>query len=256
MFNPDDARNNHLLANLPAHEFDHLRPALKRVLLTNGQVLHRSGDRFEYVYFPTTALIALLYLTESGSAVGVGMIGSEGIVGIEVFMGVDSAPGLAIVQNAGIAFRMGIGAFRAECTAVPVCHDTLLKYAQALIAQVSQTAACNRFHTVQQRLARLLLESSDRLGSNRIAATHDQMSGPLGVRRESVSIAAHNLSVVGLIKVERGMFTIVDRPGLEFAACECYKVASAEYRRLLEPVISRPVGETVKSRLETHPSHY
>lgn len=254
MLTHDDARNNHLLATLPAYEFDLIRPALKRVLLINGQVLHQSGGRFEYVYFPTTALITLLYLTESGAAVGVGMIGSEGILGIEAFMGVDSAPSMAIVQNAGIAYRMETGAFRAKCAAAPVCHDALLKYTQALITQVSQTAACNRFHSAQQRFARWLLESSDRLEGNRMAMTHEQIAASLGTRRETVSQAAHNLAVLGLIKVERGKITILDHHGLEFAACECYGVVSAEYHRLLEPSTPRTFTAPAATRGSVHVS--
>ncbi len=234
MFPHDDARNNHLLATVPAREFDHIRPSLDRVSLAVGQALHESGYRFDYVYFPTTALITLLYITESGTTVGVGMIGSEGILGIEIFMGIDSAPSLAIVQNAGIAYRMRAGEFRVKCVgAAPECQASLLRFTQVLITQVSQAVGCNRFHSAQQRLARWLLEISDRLDENRMAITQEQIAASLGTRREAISIAARNLSVSGLIKMERGRITILDRPGLEFAACECYQVVSAEYKRLL-----------------------
>ncbi len=245
MFTYDEARNNHLLATLPASEFDHIRPALERVSLTTGQVLHESGYEFEYVYYPTTALITLLYLTQSGTTVAVGMIGREGILGMEIFFGGNSAPSLAVVQNAGIAYRMKAGAFRANCVATPVCRDSLLRYTQALITQVSQSAACNRFHSIKQRLARWLLESVDRLDANRLAMTHEQIAGLLGVRRESITTAAHDLSVLGLIKVERGSVMILDRAGLEFAACECYKVVSAEYRRLLGQRTPPALGNAV-----------
>jgi CRP-like cAMP-binding protein len=254
MFTPDDARNNHRLSTLPRHEFDRIRPALERVSLTAGQVLHESGYELEYVYYPTTALISLLYLTQSGTTVGVGLIGNEGILGIEIFFGGDLAPSMAVVQNAGIAYRMKAGAFRAKCVAAPACRDSLLRYSQALITQVSQTAACIRFHSVQQRFARWLLESLDRLDTNRLALTHEQVAGLLGTRRESITLAAHNLSVPGLIKVERGSVTILDRPGLERAACECYKVVSAEYGRLLGQGIPRTFSETPERRVQARES--
>ncbi len=243
MFTQDDARNNQLLASLSVHEFDQIKPELERVSLITGQVLHQSGYNFEYVYFPTTALVTLLYLTESGTTVGVGMIGNEGLIGIEIFMHADSAPSLAVVQTAGIAYRMRAGAFQAKCASALACQDALLRYTQALITQISQGAACNRFHSVQQRFARWLLESSDHLGSNRLAMTHEQVASALGVQRASVTIAARNLKFSGIIKVGRGRVTILDRRGLEFAACECYKVASAEYDRLLERGTPLTVGE-------------
>ncbi len=228
MLTHNDARNNHLLATLPTKEFDHVMSGLERVSLTSGRVLHGSGEKFEYVYFPTTAVITLLYITESGTTVGVGMIGNEGVLGIEIFMGNNSSPSMAIVQNSGTAYRMRAREFRSHCGAVPSCHDTLLRYAQALLTQVSQTAACNRFHSTYQRLARWLLESSDRMDTDRLTMTHEQISASLGTRRENISMAAHKLSVLGLIKINRGQTTILDRPGLEFAACECYEVISAE----------------------------
>lgn len=248
MFTHDEARYNHLLAALPAREFDHISPALERVSLTTGQVLHEPGYKIEYVYFPTTAVVTLLYPTQSGMTVGVGMIGNDGILGIELFTGGDFGPSLAIVQNAGIAYRMKTGAFRAKCAAEPACQDSLRRYTLALITQSSQTAVCNRFHSIQQRFARWLLESLDRLDENRLAMTHAQIARLLGVRRESITTAAHNLSVSGLIKVERGRVTILDRPGLEFAACECYEAVSVECNRLLGRAISRTFGET-------HPSY-
>ncbi len=238
MFTHDDARNNRLLAALPTREFEHIRPALERVTLTTGQVLHEPGYKIEYVYYPTTALVTLLYSTQSGKSVGVGMIGNDGVLGIEVFTGGDLGPSRAIVQNAGIAYRMNAGTFRAECVATFSCRASLLRYTQALFTQISQTAACNRLHSVQQRLARWLLESSDRLDRNRLAMTQAQIAHLLGVRREAVTLAAHDFSVSGLIKVERGSIKILDRPGLEAAACECYKVVSDEYNRLLGRGIS------------------
>lgn len=231
--NCDSALQNHLLATMPICEFGHISPLLEQVSLTAGQVLNDSGDKSEYVYFPTTALITLLHLTRSGTTVGVGMIGSEGILGIEAFSGAGSSPSLAIVQNAGIAYRMRTGDFRAGCDVAPVFRISLLRYMQGLFNQVSQTATCNRFHSVSQRYARWLLESLDRLGCKRLVMTHEQMAGSLGTRRASITTAAHNFAILGLIKVRRGSVTILDRPGLEFAACECYELVSFEYNRLL-----------------------
>ena len=248
MFARDDARNNHLLASLPMREFDHIRPSLERVSLKTGQVLHGSGLEIQYVYFPTTALITLLFQTQSGATVGLGMIGSEGMLGIEIITGADTALSLALVQNSGTAYRMTSEAFLAKCAAVPACRDSMLRYMQALITQVSQMAVCNRFHSVPQRYARWLLESSDRLGANRVSMTHEQIAGALGVRRESISLAARDLSTAGIIKIERGRVTILDRPALEFGACECYKVVSAEVTRLLGGEIRRTFREPSKRR--------
>ena len=229
----DDARDNRLLESMPVREFKQIQPALERVSLTAGEILHEAGFEIEYVYFPTTALITLLFMTQSGATVGVGMIGSEGLLGIELFTGGASAPSLAMVQNAGIAYRMKAADFRAKCVTATVCRDSLIKYMHALIAQVSQTAVCNRFHSVPQRYARWLLESSDHLEASRLAITHQQIASALGVRRESITLAARNLSSAGILKVERGGVTILDRQALEFAACECYKVVAAEYNSLL-----------------------
>ncbi|MBK9164227.1 MAG: Crp/Fnr family transcriptional regulator [Acidobacteria bacterium] len=229
----DAALRNHLLASIPLQDFQDISPALERVSLRAGQVLHSAGCSFEYVYFPTTALVALLYISGSGTTVGLGLIGSEGVVGIEIFMGVDSDPSLAVVQNAGIAYRMRPGDLRDKCAASPQCRDAALRYTNAMLTQVSQTAVCNRFHPVSQRYARWLLESADRLNTQRLAMTHEQIAGCLGTRRESITLAAHELSVLGIIKIRRGSVTILDRPGLESAACECYEVVSSEYDRLL-----------------------
>lgn len=233
MITREEARKNDLLANLSVREFDHIRPDLKRVSLTVGQMIQNEGDEIDYVYFPTTAVVALLHPVESGKTVEVGMIGTEGILGIEIFLGGDLASSRAVVQNAGEADRMRASAFAAS-----ECRDSLLRYTHALMDQVSHTAVCNRFHSISQRLARWLLESADRVRGNHLEITHEQVGELLGVRREGVSVAAHNMSVSGVIKVGRGTVTILDRPRLEFAACECYKAVSAEYEHLVEQDIS------------------
>lgn len=239
MFTRKEARKNHLLANLSVREFDHIWPELERVSLAAGQMIQDWGDEIEYVYFPTTSVIALLYPVESGMTVEIGMIGSEGVLGIEIFLGGNMAPSMAVVQNAGTAYRMRAKAFRANCSAASECRDSLLRYTHSLMAQVSHTAVCNRFHSISQRLARWLLETADRVHGNRLELTHEQIGDLLGVRREGISVAAHNLSLSGVIKIRRGTVTILDRPSLESAACECYKAVSGEYAHLLERGISR-----------------
>jgi CRP-like cAMP-binding protein len=232
------AFKNKLLATLPATEFEHIRPSLELVSLKVGQVLHEPGDKMEYVYFPTTSVVTLLCVMENGTTTETGIVGNDGVVGIELFMGGDSSPNLAIVHSAGNAFRMRASKLKAEFAIGHAFHDLLLRYTLALMAQVSQTAVCNRLHSVPQQLARWLLLSRDRLESDRLAVTHDLIANVLGVRRESVTTAAGKLSDLGLIENHRGTVTILDRRGLEFAACECYNVVSAEYNRLLTPKVA------------------
>lgn len=239
LFSRSEAFRNSLLASLPAAEFDRIQPALQPVFLKLGDVLHECCNQMDCVYFPTTAVVTLLYLTQDGTTTTTGIIGNDGILGIELFMGGNSTPNLAIVQSAGRAFRMSAGAVRAEFAADCAFRDSLLRYTQALITQVSQTAVCNRLHSVQQQLARWLLDSLDRLEADKLALTHEQIARFLGVRRESVTIAIEKLSELGLVKNVRGLVTIIDRDGLEFAACECYRVVSDEYDRLVGRNISR-----------------
>ncbi len=229
------ARKNYLLAAMPFREFEQVSPVLEQVSLTTGQVLHQSGEKFDYVYFPTTAVVALLYLSRTGTTVGVGLIGREGVVGIDVIMGVHSAPSVAVVQNSGTAFRIRASEIRAKCAVAPACRNAAFRYTQALLTQLSQTAVCNRLHPVSQRYARWLLDSADRLDTNRLAMTQKQIAHSLGTRREGITKAGQKLAALGLIKLDRGAVTIIDRPGLELTACECYEVVSSEYDRLLGP---------------------
>ncbi len=232
-------KKNHLLAELPDEEFERILPHLIPTSLTLGQVLYESGDRLDYVYFPTTAIVSLLYIMENGSTAEIGVVGNDGILGIALFMGGDTTPNRAVIQSAGEAFKMIAKDLMNEFSLGGKLHNLLLRYTQALITQISQTAVCNRLHTVEQQLCRWLLLSHDRLDSDKLVMTHDLISNMIGVRREGITLAAQKLSARKLIKNVRGTITIIDRPGLERAVCECYKVVNDEYNRLLGPSIAR-----------------
>ena len=235
----DDARMNHLLAALPEAEFDRLRLDLEPVSLPLGKVIYESGEQLEYIYFPTTAIISLLYIMENGSTAEIGMAGNDGLVGIALFMGGSTTPNRAVVQSAGNAFRLRSKPLRFEFHQGGKFQNILLRYTQYLMTQISQTAACNRLHSVEQQLCRWLLNTHDLLQLNKLVMTHDLIANMLGVRREGVSIAAGNLQRQGLIKYVRGTITILDREGLESSTCECYKVVKEEYDRLLVKYISK-----------------
>ena len=193
----------------------------------------KTGDKMNNVYFPTTAIMSLLYIMENGATAEIGVVGNDGVLGIELFMGGETTTNRAIIQSAGEAFRMEARALKAEFTLGGVFHNLLLRYTQALITQISQTAVCNRLHSVEQQLCRWLLLSHDRLDSDHLVMTHDLISNMLGVRREGVTLAAQRLGGRGLIKNIRGTITVLDRQGLEQAVCECYEVVNTEYDRLL-----------------------
>lgn len=233
---------NFLLATLPQVEFDRVQSHLKPIYLKLGQVLYESGDKLDYVYFPTTAIISLLYVMENGATAEIGVVGNDGILGIALFMGGDTTPNRAIIQSAGEAFKVKAKDLKDEFTLGGVFHNMLLRYTQALITQISQTAVCNRLHSVEQQLGRWLLLSHDRLNSDKLVMTHDLISNMLGVRREGVTMAARKLAAQKLIKNVRGSITILDRQGLEKAVCECYSVVNNEYNRLLGRGISRTFG--------------
>jgi len=230
---PVEVSKNHLLAELPHLEFERIRPHLVAVKLPLGKVLYESGDKMDYVYFPTTAIVSLLYIMENGSTAEIGVVGNDGVLGIALFMGGNTTPNRAIIQSAGDAYKMKAKDLMDEFSRGGKFHNLLLRYTQALITQISQTAVCNRLHTVEQQLCRWLLLSHDRLNSDKLVMTHDLISNMLGVRREGVTIAARKLSARKLIKNVRGTMTVLDRPGLEQACCECYKVVNDEYNRLL-----------------------
>ena len=233
MFFAADPTQNHLLAALPAAEWQRWRPRLERVELPLSQVLYESGGTLSHVYFPTTALISLLYVMENGASAEIAVVGNEGIVGISLFMGGDSTPSRAVVQSAGQGFRLKAQIMKDEFNrAGPVLH-LLLRYTQALITQMAQTAVCNRHHSLDQQLCRWLLLSMDRLQGNELVMTQELIANMLGVRREGVTEAALKLQKTGLIHYARGHITVLDRGALEKRSCECYSVVKKEYARLL-----------------------
>ena len=228
-----DPRENRLLAALPGAEWQRWLPQLERVEMPLGQVLYESGRTLTHVYFPTTAIVSLLYVMEDGASAEIAVVGREGLVGISLFMGGESTPSRAVVQGAGEAFRLAAQVVKEEFDrSQPVLH-LLLRYTQALITQMAQTAVCNRHHTLDQQLCRWLLLNLDRLPGDEVAMTQELIANMLGVRREGVTEAAHKLQLAGLIRYRRGHITVLDRLGLERRTCECYAVVKREYERLL-----------------------
>jgi CRP-like cAMP-binding protein len=228
-----DPRRNRLLAALPPAEWERWLPHLEPVDMPLGKVLYESGSRLSHVYFPTTSIVSLLYVMEDGASAEIAVVGNEGIVGISLFMGGESTPSRALIQSAGQGFRLKADLMLQEFNrAGPVLH-LLLRYTQALITQMSQTAVCNRHHSLDQQLCRWLLLSLDRLDSEELAMTQELIANMLGVRREGVTEAAGNLQQAGLIRYQRGHITVIDRAGLEQRTCECYAVVKNEYDRLL-----------------------
>jgi len=230
---PSDPKTNHLLASLPSAEWRRLEPHLERVELPLGKVLYESGDTMRHVYFPTNTIVSLLYVMESGASAEIGVVGNEGIVGIALFMGGGSTPSRAVVQSAGEGLRLKAQIIKDEFDrSGPVMH-LLLRYTQALITQMSQTAVCNRHHSLDQQLCRWLLLSLDRLQGTTLTMTQELIANMLGVRREGVTESALKLQRAGLINYARGHIAVLDRPGLEKRCCECYAVVKREYERLL-----------------------
>ena len=228
-----DRKQNHLLAAVPAAEWKRLSPHLEPVDLSLGHVLYESGATLTDMYFPTTAIISLLYVMENGSSAEIAVVGNEGLVGVSLFMGGESTPSRAVVQSAGRGYKIASHVMKDEFNkAGPVMH-LLLRYTQALITQMAQTAVCNRHHTLDQQLCRWLLLSLDRLPGTDLKMTQELISNMLGVRREGVTEAAMQLQAAGLIRYSRGKISVLDRSGLERRTCECYAVVKKEYDRLL-----------------------
>jgi CRP-like cAMP-binding protein len=224
---------NDLLASLPEAEWGRWEHMLEKVELKLGQVLYESGTTMYHVYFPTNAIVSLLYVMEDGSSAEIAVVGREGVVGISIFMGGGSTPSRAVVQSAGWAFRLRSAFIKDEfANSVPVMH-LMLRYTQALITQMAQTAVCNRHHTLDQQLCRWLLLSLDRLTGNDLVMTQELIANMLGVRREGVTEGALKLQKAGLISYARGHIKVLDRVGLEHRTCECYEVVKKEYDRLL-----------------------
>ena len=227
-----EQRENFLLAALPDPEWQRWQPLLEHVEMPLGQILYESGATLTHVYFPTTSIVSLLYVMENGASAEVAVVGNEGLVGVSLFMGGESTPSRAVVQSGGHGFRLKAQWMKDEFErAGPVLH-LLLRYTQALITQMAQTAVCNRHHSLDQQLCRWLLLSLDRLRANEVAMTQELIANMLGVRREGVTAAAQELQQAGLISYARGRITVLDRAGLE-RTCECYAVVKREYDRLL-----------------------
>ena len=231
-----DPKKNHLLAALPDAEWARWLPQLEWVDMPLGQVLYESGSSLSHVYFPTTAIISLLYVLQNGSSAEIAVVGNEGLVGISLFMGGETTPSRAVVHSAGKGLRLPAPVLKDEFKLAPVLH-LLLRYTQALITQMSQTAVCNRHHSLDQQLCRWLLLSLDRLQGNELVMTQELISNMLGVRREGVTEAALQLQAANLIRYARGRITVLDRPGLEKRTCECYGVVKREYDRLLPTLV-------------------
>lgn len=228
-----EPKGNQLLAALPDAELQRWMPHLECMELPLGQSLYESGTTLSHAYFLTTAIVSLLYVTEDGSSAEIAVVGNDGIVGIPLFMGGGSTPSRGVVQSAGYGFRLRAQALMQEFNASgPVMH-LLLRYTQALITQMTQTAVCNRHHSLDQQLCRWLLLSLDRLQGSELIMTQELIANMLGVRREGVTEAAVKLQKAGLIRYARGHITVLNRQGLEQRSCECYAVVKKEYDRLL-----------------------
>ena len=234
---PPSPHQNHLLDALPAAAYERVAAHLELVPMRLGDVLYESGDPLRYVYFPTTSIISLLYVMEDGASAEIAVVGNEGILGISLFMGGETTPSRAVVQSAGHAFRLKAEFLKSEFGRFGPTMHLLLRYTQALITQMAQTAVCNRHHSVDQQLCRWLLLSLDRLATNELSMSQELIANMLGVRREGVTGAAGKLQEAGLIRYRRGRITVLDRAGLEARSCECYRVVKAEFDRLLPYVV-------------------
>ena len=226
-------RANRLLASLPAEERDALAPSLERIPLALGTVLYRPGGMQRYVYFPTDSIVSILYVLRNGASAEIAVTGNEGMVGVALFMGGETMPVSAVVQSSGFGYRLKASLLKKEFERGAGLQHALLRFTQALITQMAQTAVCNRHHTVDQQLCRWLLLSLDRLRSKQLRMTQELIANMLGVRRVGVTEAAGKLQADGLIQYRRGHIAVLDRAGLESRVCECYAVVRSEYDRLL-----------------------
>jgi CRP-like cAMP-binding protein len=254
---PHSPTQNHLLAALPAAEFAHLSPYLELIQMPLGAALYESGGQLQHVYFPTTSIVSLLYVLEDGASAEIAVVGNEGILGISLFMGGETTPNQAVVRSAGYGYRLKGQLLKQEFSRAGgrragTLQLLLLRYTQALITQMTQTAVCNRHHSVEQQLCRWLLLSLDRLFSNSLTMTHELIANMLGVRREGVTEAAGKLQRAGLIRYSRGHIEVLDRPGLEQAVCECYSVVKLEFDRLLTD-IPQGVASHILGQADRHP---
>src|SRR3977135_2461750 len=239
---PNAPKQNHLLAALPAAAYGRLLPYLEQDSLQLGSALYESGGQQEYVYVPPTSIVSVLYVMQDGSSAEIAVVGNEGVVGIALFMGGETTPSRAVVQSAGSAYRLKGSLLKGEFERGGPLQYVLLRYTQALITQMAQTAVCNRHHTVEQQLCRWLLLSLDRLSSNELHMTQELIANMLGVRREGVTEAAGHLQKAGLIHYQRGKISVLDRPKLEERACGGDAVFNAETDRLFSTLIRREEG--------------
>ena len=241
-------KQNHLLAALPAPDYARLLPDLEPIAMPLGWVVYESGGHIGYVYFPTTSIVSLLYVIESGASAEIAIAGNEGLVGISLFMGGESTPSRAVVQSAGEGYRVKASILIREFALGGELQHLALRYTQALITQMAQTAVCNRHHTLDQQLCRWLLLSMDRLPGNELKMTQELIANMLGVRREGVTVAAGDLQAAGLIHYSRGHIIILNRAGLEQRVCECYAVVKKEFDRLLPYRLPLPRTHTATIR--------
>ena len=236
---PHSPNHNHLLAALPAAEFEPLAAHLELVPMLLGEMLYEPGGQLQHAYFPTSSIVSLHHVMESGASAESAGVGNEGVVGVSLFMGGDTTPSSAVVQTAGHAYRLAGRLLKQEFNRAGLMQRLLLRYTQALMTQMSQTAACNRHHSVEQQLCRWLLLTLDRMPTNELIMTQELVASMLGVRREGVTEAAGKLQHAGCIRYRRGHISVLDRSGLETRACECYAVVRKELNRLLSDVQHR-----------------
>jgi CRP-like cAMP-binding protein len=236
MISPHSPSQNHLLAALPTAEFEALATHLELVPMRLGQMLYEPGGQLQHAYFPTTSIVSLHYVMESGASAETAGVGNEGMVGVSLFMGGDTTPSSAVVQTAGHAYRLGRRLLKQEFDRSGLLQRLLLRYTQALLTQMAQTAVCNRHHSLEQQLCRWLLLTLDRLPSNELVMTQELVASMLGVRREGITVAAGDLQRAGYISYRRGHIAVLNRAGLEAHSCECYAVVKKELNRLLSDV--------------------
>jgi CRP-like cAMP-binding protein len=233
-------QHNHLLAALPAADFECFAPDLELVPMALGQMLYEPGTQLRHAFFPTMSIVSLHYVTETGASAETAGVGNEGVVGISLFMGGDTTPSSAVVQTAGHAYRLDRHVLQSEFNRAGALQRLLLRYTQALMTQMAQSAVCNRHHSVEQQLCRWLLLTMDRVPARELVMTQELVASMLGVRRESVTEAAGNLQTAGYIRYRRGHIAVLERKGLEARTCECYGVVKKELERLLSDVGQRP----------------
>jgi CRP-like cAMP-binding protein len=230
---PIAPKDNHLLATLPDVDFERIAPHLKSFPMRLGDVLYGPGDELQHAYFPTTAVVSVLYVTQSGASAEIASVGNEGLLGISLLLGGSSTLNSAVVQTAGVSYCLDANVLQQEFKRGGNTRRLLLRYTQALVTQIGQTAVCNRHHSIEQQLCRWLLLTLDRLPSNQVVVTHELVAGLFGVRRESITAAAGNLQRAGVLSYHRGHIAVIARAGLEAGTCECYAVVKQEFRRLL-----------------------